>query len=207
MIYPGLAGGANWSGAAYDPKSGWLFVPTNNFGVTLRLKKLPEQNFFHTDDVILHSGWRALHWLFHGTGTGLRYHAVERELFAVSGIPCNAPPWGTLSAVDLNRGEIVWQVPAGQTKQGVPGSRNFGAPLVTAGGLVFLGGGEDPALYVYDAQSGAVLRRIKLPAGLHAGPMTYKLDSGGKQYLVVTPGGYAGLSKLGDYVMAFTLED
>ncbi len=171
ILYPGPIGGANWSGGAYDPVSGYLYVPTNNLAVTLRLKKLP------------------------------------RELLAEGGIPCNRPPWGTLSAIDLNRSEIVWQVPVGHTKQGIAGSMNFGPPLVTAGGIVFHAGGAEAKLRAHDARSGEILATYDLPAGLHAGPISYKLKRGGKQYLVVAPGGYVGLSKLGDYVMAFLLPD
>lgn len=207
LLYPGAIGGANWSGGAFDPVSGYLYVPTNNLALTLRMKKLPEENFAHTDDVILHSAWRALDWLFNGTGTGLRYHVVERKLFAEGGIPCNRPPWGTLVAVDLNRGEIVWRVPVGHTKDGVAGSMNFGPPLVTAGGLVFHGGGEEAKLRAHNAASGELLATYDLPAGLHAGPITYKLSPEGKQYLVVAPGGYTGLSTLGDFVIAYVLAD
>ena len=70
---------------------------------------------------------------------------------------------------------------------------------------VFHAGGAEAKLRAHDAASGEVLATYDLPAGLHAGPMTYKLKRGGKQFLVVAPGGYAGLSKLGDYVMAFVL--
>lgn len=207
LLYPGPIGGANWSGGAVDPTSGYLYVPTNNLALTLRLKKLPAENFARTDGVILHSGWRAIDWLINGTGTGLRYHVAERELFAEGGIPCNAPPWGTLVAVDLNRGEIVWRAPVGHTKEGVAGSMNFGPPLVTAGGLVFHGGGAQAKLRVHDAASGKVLATYDLPAGLHAGAITYRLKPEAKQFLVVAPGGYTGLSKLGDYVIAYVLAD
>lgn len=207
LLYPGAIGGANWSGGAFDPHTGYLYVPTNNLALVLRLKKLAQDNFHHTDDVILHSGLRALTWLFRGTGTGLRYHVARREIFAEGGIPCHRPPWGSLSAIDLNRGEIVWQMPVGKTREGVPGSMNFGPPLVTAGGIVFHSGGADPRLRAHDARTGAILATYDLPAGLHAGPMTYKLRSDGKQYLVVAPGGYVDLSPLGDYVMAFVLAD
>jgi quinoprotein glucose dehydrogenase len=207
LICPGLLGGANWSGGAFDPESGYLYVPTNNVAVTVRLKKLPEENFEHTGDIILRSAFRALRWVLTGTGTGLRYHMIDRRLFAVGDIPCNRPPWGTLSAVDLNRGEIVWQVPVGYTKEGIAGTMNFGPPLVTAGGLVFHGGGSEAKLRAHDAKTGELLMSFDLPAGLHSGPIAYKVRPDGKRYLVVAPGGYTGLSKLGDYVIAYTLSE
>lgn len=133
---------------------------------------------------------------------------MERQLFTVDDTLCNKPPWGMLVAVDLNRGEIVWQVPVGENKDGVRGLSNFGPPLVTAGGLVFHGGTSDQRLRAYNARTGEVLATFDLPAGLHTGPITYKLTSSGKQHLVVAPGGHTMLgSKLGDYVIAYTLPD
>ncbi len=133
---------------------------------------------------------------------------VERELLQTGGVMCNKPPWGTLAAVDLNTGDIVWQVPVGEDESGVRGLFNLGPPLVTAGGVVFHGGTEDRRLWAYDVETGNVLARFDLPAGLHAGPITYKLSAEGKQYLVVAPGGHFLLgSRLGDYVIAYMLPE
>jgi quinoprotein glucose dehydrogenase len=127
-------------------------------------------------------------------------------VFEVDGVPCNKPPWGYLVAVDLNRGDIVWKVPAGTSEHGEQGLFGYGPALVTAGGLVFHAGTSDLHLRAHDAATGAVLARFDLPAGLHAGPITYKLRRNGKQYLVVAPGGHVGIgSKLGDHIVAYTL--
>jgi quinoprotein glucose dehydrogenase len=114
-----------------------------------------------------------------------------------------------LHAVDLNTGEIRWQIPIGEgAKTGIRGLPNFGPPLVTAGGLVFHAGSRELKLRAHDSATGAVLATFDIPAGLHAGPITYKLTSEGKQYLVIAPGGHARLeSQLGDYVIAYTLPD
>jgi quinoprotein glucose dehydrogenase len=108
--------------------------------------------------------------------------------------------------VNLDRGEINWNVPLGETDTGATGSLNFGPPLVTASGLVFVGGAADRKLRVFDSDTGKLITSFELPAGLHAGPMTYSV--GGKQLLIVTPGGHASLpSKLGDWVIAYALPD
>ena len=121
---------------------------------------------------------------------------------------CNRPPWGTMAAVDLNVGDIQWQVPVGEDKNGVRGLFNLGPPLATAGGLVFHGGTTDQRLWAYDGQTGKVLATFELPAGLHAGPISYKLDPDGKQYLVVAAGGHSLLgSRVGDYIIAYMLPD
>jgi len=204
ILYPYTAGGANWSGAAFDPTSRLLFVPVNNLVHMIRLDKLAESNFSDTNGIVMQGGLGGLRWLLTGRGTGLRYF-MDRKLFAVGDVPCNAPPWGWLVAVDLDRGEIRWKMPNGTAENGVEGLPNFGPPLATAGGLVFHGGSQDLRLYARDSASGAVLARFALPAGLHAGPITYE-TRGRRQLLVVAPGGHVGLgSKLGDYVIAYAL--
>jgi quinoprotein glucose dehydrogenase len=204
---PYTAGGANWSGGAFDASSGLLFVPVNNLAHVVELVPLPESNA-DSDEVILHSILKAVWWSLTGRGTGLRYH-VKREVFAEKGIPCTAPPWGRLVAVDLAAGAIRWSVPIGATPDGaVQGLANFGPPLATAGGLVFHAGTRELRLRAHDAATGAVLATFDLPAGLHAGPITYKVRPDGKQYLVIAPGGHIGLeSKQGDYVIAYALPD
>jgi len=208
ILYPCTAGGANWSGGSFDPVSGVLFVPVTNLVQTIRLKKLPDSNFNDTDGKIMRTGLSGLWWLMTGKGTGLRYF-MDRRLFAEDDVPCNRPPWGWIVAVDLNRGQIIWREPVGEDRKlGVRGLSNFGPPLATAGGLVFHAGSRDLRLRAHDARTGEVITQFDLPAGLHAGPITYKLAPDRKQFLVIAPGGHIGLgSKLGDYIIAFTLPD
>jgi len=208
ILYPGTAGGVNWSGGAFDPQSGLWFTPTNNNVHLIRLDALPAENFNETDGVVMHTSLAGLRWLLWRTGTGLRYGQI-RDALVVGGRPCHKPPWGMLHAVDLNTGEIRWQVPIGEDSQlRVRGLSNFGPPLVTAGGLVFHAGSRDLKLRAHDVQTGQVLATFAIPAGLHAGPITYKLEHGGKQFLVIAPGGHQRLgSRLGDYVIAYTLPD
>jgi quinoprotein glucose dehydrogenase len=205
VIYPFTGGGANWSGAAWDEAKALLFVPVNNLVHVVRLEAVPESNL-GTDGVVLQNPLRGLYWLFSGRGTGLRYH-TRRNLFAEDGVACNAPPWGWLVAVDLAGGTIRWRAPAGEL-DGVAGLANYGPPLATAGGLVFHAGSRDLRLRAHDAATGAVLARFELPAGLHAGPITYKLRPEGRQFLVIAPGGHIGMrTRLGDWVIAYTLPD
>jgi quinoprotein glucose dehydrogenase len=109
--------------------------------------------------------------------------------------------------VDLDRGEIVWSVPA-STGEGDPGGAGYGPPLATAGGVVFHAGTRDPVLRVHDTATGALVTTFELPAGLHAGAISYRLRPDGPQLLVIAPGGHVGIgSPLGDFVMAYELGD
>lgn len=109
------------------------------------------------------------------------------------GFPVNAPPWGTLSAIDLDAGRIIWQVPLGTypelEAQGLPptGTFNMGGPVVTAGGLVFIGGAMDERFRAIDKASGEVLWQYQMDAGGYATPATFAVD--GKQYVVIAAGG------------------
>ena len=130
------------------------------------------------------------------------------------GAPCTAPPWGTLLAVDLETGEIRWEVALGTTEQLVPwlpfgvpvGLPSMGGPVVTASGLVFIGAAMDDYLRAYDVESGAQLWKGQLPAGGQATPMTYRLRRDGRQFVVIAAGGHGTMgTTLGDSVVAFAL--
>jgi len=208
LLYPSTGGGVNWSGVAFDPSSHRLFVPVGNLAHVLRLAALSEENVTAPDYYRPLHFFDGIRWAFTGAHTGLRYWTDPvrgRRIFAIDGVPCNRPPWGYLAAVDLDAGALAWKVPAGE-RDGVEGLFGYGPLLVTGGGLVFHAGTPDLRLRVHDSRSGAVLAQIPLPAGLHAGPITYRPRPGAKQFLVVAPGGHVGLgSKLGDHVLAYTL--
>lgn len=125
------------------------------------------------------------------------------------GYPAVKPPWGTLNAIDLNTGEYLWRVPLGEfpelTAMGMPptGTENYGGPLVTAGGLLFIGASKDEHFRAFDPKTGRVLWQVKLPAGGYASPATYEV--GGRQYVVIACGGGKMGTKSGDAYMAFAL--
>jgi quinoprotein glucose dehydrogenase len=210
VVYPFAAGGANWSGAAWDPERQRLFVPVQNLVNVIRLDPVADEATGGGENVRpLHgASLRNLWWLLTGRGTGLRYylHPIQgRTVLQHDGTPCNAPPWGSLVAVDLARGTIAWNAST-STADDDPGGTSFGPALATASGLVFHGGTKRPVLRVHDAETGERVTTFELPAGLHAGPISYRLRPEGKQYLVVAPGGHIGIgSPLGDWVIAYTL--
>jgi quinoprotein glucose dehydrogenase len=116
------------------------------------------------------------------------------------GYPASKPPWGKISAVDLNLGEIKWQLPLGEyaelTARGIPptGTENMGGAIVTAGGLVFVGASQDAKFRAFDKASGELLWEVELSAVASATPSTYMV--GGKQYIVIAAGGGGGMQQV-----------
>ena len=136
-------------------------------------------------------------------------HTGYNRFFDQNGYPAVKPPWGTVSAIDLNKGTILWQVPLGEypelTEKGIPvtGTENYGGPVVTAGGLIFIGASKDEYFRALDKDTGKELWKYKLPAGGYATPSVY--EARGKQYVVIACGGGKMGTKSGDKYVAFTL--
>lgn len=203
--FPGSAGGANWGGVAIDPELGRLYVNQNRMPMVVRLVPRAEFDRMAPGSVVYPDE------LYPAIGTP---YAVERKaLLSNFGAPCVAPPWGTLTAVDLRSGEILWEVPLGTTRDQAPfpmwlslGSPNLGGPIATAGGLVFIGATTDKFLRAFDADTGAEVWRARLPFTANSTPATYRLGPGGRQYVVVAAGGH-GWSEPGDAVIAFALPE
>jgi quinoprotein glucose dehydrogenase len=127
------------------------------------------------------------------------------------GYPALSPPWGTISAINLNTGKYVWKIPFGEfeelKKKGIPatGRENFGAPVVTAGGLLFIGASADGYIRAIHKGTGKTLWKAKLPAAAMATPAVYEIA--GRQYVVIACGGAKSGGKSGDAYVAFTLPD
>ena len=206
---PFTGGGANWGGIAVERDLNIAIVNTSNLAHIIRL--IPRKD---VQQVIDNQGDEEL------AAQGGTPYAVSRELFLSSALdlPCNKPPWGQISAVDLNSGEILWQSPFGTTRDLGPrlfgirlplpgldfGTPSLGGPLVTAGGLIFIGAALDNYLRAIDVRTGNELWRQRLPAGPQATPMSYVRN--GRQYVVIAAGGHRDAdTTMGDYILAFAL--
>lgn len=145
-------------------------------------------------------------------GSRVRY-SVEIPFFVDPyGAPAISPPWGTLNAIDLKTGDILWKVPLGEYPELVAkgvrntGAKNFGGPVATAGDVIFIAGTPDEKIRAFEKHSGKILWEYKLPAGGYATPSVYWID--GKQYVVIAAGGGGkNGTPYGDSIIAFALPD
>ncbi len=201
--FPSVAGGVNWGGVAFEPSRRWIVMNVNHVVSVITL--IPQ------DEIEASAGAPRFGSLFPQRGTP--YAALMETLVSPFGVPCNPPPWGTLVAVDLDRGEKVWEVPFGTTRDMAPwpvwrefGLPSMGGPIVTAGGLVFIAASLDDYLRAYDVETGEELWSARLPAGGQATPMTYRLRDDGKQYVVIAAGGHGAMrTRPGDSMIAYAL--
>ena len=198
LFYPSNAGGNNWGSPAIDPINQTMFVVTNRAPSVVRLTNRDECS----------AGGSG------GAQLGTPYCVRTRNLASPLGVPCTAPPWSTLDAIDLVAGKVLWSVPIGTTRHMAPfpfwwikGVPSVGGPAVTASGLIFIGGAMEHAFRAFDAKTGAELWRHQLPTAANATPMTYQLPDG-QQFVVVAAGGHwAGLNPPGDHLVAFALPE
>lgn len=203
IMIPGNGGGSNWGGIGWDAERQVAIANTMHFPFVVAL--IPRDDFESVRDSGRYAGAEFSPQI--GTPFGMR----RMPLMSSWEMPCVKPPWGTLAAVDMAAGKILWQVPLGTTRDlsGLPfglnyGTPGLGGPLLTAGGLVFIGAVMDDYLRAFDIDTGEELWRGRLPAGGQATPMTYQL--GGRQYVVIAAGGHGSMgTRRGDYLVAFAL--
>lgn len=197
LAIPGNVGGMTWSGFAFDPQSNLLIVNTNN--LPTKVKLIPRAEFEQQAKTGETGQYTAQ--------AGSPYGMFRRPFLSPqTHLPCIAPPWGMLTAVDMAQGTIRWQVPLGAFSERSPaGTISLGGPIVTAGGLAFIAGTYDPYFRAFDLRTGKELWKVKLPASGHATPMTYEYK--GRQYVVIAAGGHAHIDEeaQGDSVIAFAL--
>lgn len=206
LIFPGYYGGMNWGSAAIDEGRGLLIV--NDIRMPQFVQLVPREVADNYGGSAAHDGL--------SQQKGTPYGALKNGFMSPLGVPCHQPPYGTISAVDLESREIVWQVPAGTLQDTGPlgmktglqipiGMPTLGGPVATSGGVVFYAGTQDYYLRALDVETGAELWKGRLPVGAQATPMTFVSPETGTQYVVISAGGARQSPDRGDYVVAYKL--
>lgn len=189
VLFPGTNGGTNWGGASFDPETRTLYVNSHDNGMVFRMVKRPEGSLlpYRTQGPPFSRFW-------------------DKNRY-----PCQQPPWGHLTAIDLDKGEFRWRVPLGEfdelTAKGIPptGTSNLGGSVTTAGGLLFIAATNDSRFRAFDKDTGKQLWVTKLPASGHATPMTFQ-GKNKKQYVVIAAGGGNKYNEsFSDELIAFAL--
>ncbi|MBY5882815.1 glucose/quinate/shikimate family membrane-bound PQQ-dependent dehydrogenase [Rhizobium ruizarguesonis] len=204
IVYPGNFGTFNWGSVAVDPERQIMFGMPTYLSFTSRLVPAADIPPRGQDEKGSEQGLNR--------NDGAPYGVFMGPFLGLLKIPCQAPPWGYVAGVDLRTGKIAYMHKNGTVrdmtplplpfKVGVPG---IGGPMLTKGGVAFLGAAVDDYLRAYDVTNGRELWQARLPAGGQATPMTYTADDN-KQYVVMVAGGHGSVgTKPGDYVIAYTL--
>lgn len=216
LLWPGLGGGVNWGSVSVNPRRNIMIVNSMRVPYTARLIPRDKAGSLDGNDLVGASAQE-----------GTPYVVVRGGFLSPHNTPCTAPPWGVLTAIDLDTGETLWEVPLGNLETLSPlglgrfldwGTPNTGGTLQTATGLVFVAATLDGYIRAFDVTTGETLWQDKLPAPAQATPMTYRLDGNGKQYLAIAAGGHGPLAYaakgpdklgelLGDTLVVYSLPD
>ncbi len=207
--YPQPGGGTNWGGGAYDPESNVII--TNVSRLPEKIQLIPQSEMDPSAASVPGAGRPGgPPKIIKGTPYGVKLG----PLLSPFGAPCTEPPWFTLLALDLDTASVIWEVPLGTIEDFAPfgmklkfGAPGFGGPIVTAGGLVFIGATQDKKFRAFDSANGDLLWETDVPSNAMTIPMTY--EAGGRQFVVTVAGGHHFLDGplVTDHVMAFALPD
>ena len=208
VVKPSTLGGGNWGGGAFWEARNTLYLNLNTAAMIARLADIDEArgrgNHAPRQGQVMVTPME-------GTPYAIEMGVLDSPL----GVPCIAPPWGKLVALDMSKGEVLWESALGSIHEMGPvpvpfeinwGTPNLGGPMATASGLIFIGATMDRRIRAYDADSGGTLWSYALPVDAAATPMTYKYK--GKQYVVINAAGHMMFGReIGDYLVAFALPD
>ena len=205
--FPGNHGGVNWGGTSFNPQLGYLFINSNELGQITGVR-----------DHDINEGRAIARGQGNRVDPGGPYEGIGGGRFSIPGkngstqqLPCQQPPWGQLTAVNVNTGEFAWRVPLGITESLPPEKQLTGRPgnggtIATASGLVFVGATDDARFRAFDAKTGKELWAVKLGGAAEATPMTYQ-GKDGRQYVVIasTGGGFFNNPVTDDSITAYAL--
>ena len=210
--YPSAIGGNNWGGPAIDRLRNIMVVNTMNMASLIVM--IPREDCNKSIDELAINDTQA-RFTSVEQNEGIPYcNLRSMGFFSPLGVPCTKPPWGTLTAVDLDTGDHIWNVPLGTSRDLAPfplwwikGAPNMGGPTVTATGVTFIAATTDHFLRAFNTETGQEIAKFRLPTGGHATPMTYKTKNG-RQFVVIAAGGHWAMgTPASDHLMAFALPE
>ncbi|TKW65307.1 MAG: membrane-bound PQQ-dependent dehydrogenase, glucose/quinate/shikimate family [Paracoccus denitrificans] len=212
LSYPGSLGGMNWGGLSHDPNSNTLFVNDMRLGLWVHMEPQEAEAQAGDGNESVNAGMGAVPL------QGTPYSVIKDRFLSPLGIPCQKPPFGSLTAINMDDQTVAWEVPLGTVqdtvlygvKMGLPmpvGMPTIGGSLATEGGLVFFAATQDYWLRAFDMRTGEEVWKARLPVGSQGTPMSYVSPEDGRQYIVISAGGARQSPDRGDYVVAYALPD
>ncbi|WP_392551258.1 membrane-bound PQQ-dependent dehydrogenase, glucose/quinate/shikimate family [Orbus wheelerorum] len=207
LQYPGSLGGMNWGGVAVDPQTNIMYVNDMRIGLTNWM--IPRA------DIPANASGIEMGIV---PQDGTPFGAMRLRFMSPIGVPCQKPPYGTMTAIDLKSKQILWQKPVGTLMDtgifNIPmhmpipiGMPTIGGSMTTKSGLLFFAATQDFYLRAFDSATGEEVWKARLPVGSQGTPITYISPKTGKQYIVISAGGARQSPKRGDYVIAYALPD
>ena len=212
LIYPSIGGGMNWGSVSIDPSRNVMIVNAMYYPSVFELVPRAE-----TDRILDSPQGYSHNFALPQRQAGAPYGIRLTGLVSPLDVPCNKPPYGTLSAIDLTTRKLLWSRPFGMARDTGPlgltsnlplpmGMPNFGGSVTTASGLIFIGATQDTTFRAFNTSTGKLLWQSRLPAGGQANPMTYISPRSGRQFVLIVAGGHMlSRSPLGDAVVAYAL--
>jgi len=210
--YPSAIGGNNWGGPAVDHSRNVMVVNTMNLASLIVM--IPREDCNKPLEELAINDTQARFTSIE-QNEGIPYcNLRSMGFFSPLGVPCTEPPWGTLTGIDLNTGEHLWNVPLGTSKDIAPfpfwwikGAPNMGGPTVTESGVTFIAATSDYYLRAFNTETGEELAKFRLPTGGHATPMTYT-NKDGRQFVVIAAGGHWAIgTPASDHLIAYALPE
>lgn len=213
LIYPSIGGGMNFGGVAIDQARRLMVVNALYYGTIVQLVPREEAD----RQISAASGHSVTDFAAPLPQAGTPYGVRLTPLASPLGVPCNAPPYGRIAAIDLDTMKVAWKRPFGTARDAGPfglsldlpipmGAPNFGGALTTKGGVTFIGAAREKSVRAFDTQTGRELWSARLPASAQTVPMTYRSPESGRQFVVIAAGGHQMLqSPLGDAIVAFSI--
>ncbi|WP_106477869.1 membrane-bound PQQ-dependent dehydrogenase, glucose/quinate/shikimate family [Phytohalomonas tamaricis] len=212
LSFPGSLGGLNWGGVSYDPTSQTMFVNDMRLGLWVHMEQQEADDTGTDGAETVNAGMGAVPL------RGTPYSVLKDRFLSPLGIPCQEPPFGTLTAFNMQTRSVDWQVPLGTVQDTVLfgmkthlpmpiGMPTIGGSLATQGGLVFFAATQDYWLRAFDSATGDEVWKARLPVGSQGTPISYISSETGKQYVVISAGGARQSPDRGDYLIAYALPD